>query len=554
VYASQILENAKNSHVEDIYSREWFRRLWIVQEVVLARRAQLHCGQLKLKWGTFASALACIEAALAIYHTKLASPEGFESARNIIDINQHYGDINEIQPSLIANKYEHFGIYMHKARKQKCSDDRDRVFALSGLKPFYYDIIAAKDRDEHSFQTIDVDYEKPAFLVFREWAFDIMDTGDFNFILDAGIWQRDVHIWCDGMEFVNGVGSWQKGLWISTEEGDKQEEAAENPKSTQNGSAISNIWGKTYQEGETAPPAKMSIIPPPSELPSWVPDLSNLGDKPYSLPWINPHGMGGFKCRSKAGQGGLQFVKWENGEESIPKKIWVNAVQLGKIGSRLSIHEWDESQPDSQVFYMQKIAMSISVLFEHLSPKSPWPIDEEKDIALARTVFADGSGTRCQTYLRANNMVPAEGPDGSKLVADPDRLHEMWVVFPLLWEEFSKEGGVGVPLEDLPSKTKKIWDCLVSIYLCLAESLEGHNFFITENGFIGLAPLVAKQGDVIALIDSVRTPVTLRSVTAHDLKGYIVIGPCYTHGVMYGETLPNSGSPLAQEGEYLPLI
>lgn len=57
---------------------------------------------------------------------------------------------------------------------------------------------------------------------------------------------------------------------------------------------------------------------------------------------------------------------------------------------------------------------------------------------------------------------------------------------------------------------------------------------------------MAKAGDVIALIDSVRIPVVLRH-TVGSGEGFMLLGPCYVHGVMYGETAD-------REGEYIPLI
>lgn len=267
--------------------------------------------------------------------------------------------------------------------------------------------------------------------------------------------------------------------------------------------------------------------------------------------------MEGFQARSKPGE--VQLVKYENNQGDCPKKIWVQAVILGHLSTRLAIHEWDESQELSQVEYTLEIVMIIKRLFQRFVSDGdvPWPIEEDMESALARTVFADGSGTVCQAYLRCNQHEPASSPDGSKLVADPKRLLEMWKVYEPLWEEFY-EAARGVPIDERSERTQDMWNVLVSLCLCLTEALEGHNFFITDKRFIGLAPLVAKEGDVIALIDSVRTPVVLRSVTpfgaGEEGKGFIVVGPCYVHGVMYGETLPKSGSPLAQKGKYIPLI
>jgi hypothetical protein len=58
---------------------------------------------------------------------------------------------------------------------------------------------------------------------------------------------------------------------------------------------------------------------------------------------------------------------------------------------------------------------------------------------------------------------------------------------------------------------------------------------------------MAKAGDVIALTDSVHAPVLLRLVVGGSVERYMLLGPCYIDGVMYGETAD-------QDGEYIPLV
>jgi hypothetical protein len=114
----------------------------------------------------------CLQAALVGFLTTLPYQASFESACHIIEIEQHHGDLHTVQPTLLANKYQYFGIDMTKLRKQKCSDDRDRVCALNGLKTFYYYgcFLELTDNNDFSkaFTTVDVDYNKPTFEVYRE--------------------------------------------------------------------------------------------------------------------------------------------------------------------------------------------------------------------------------------------------------------------------------------------------------------------------------------------------------------------------------------------------
>lgn len=46
----------------------------------------------------------------------------------------------------------------------------------------------------------------------------MMGNGDVNFILDAGLWQRDLVVWVDGMIFRNRDPRWKKVCWVAEDE------------------------------------------------------------------------------------------------------------------------------------------------------------------------------------------------------------------------------------------------------------------------------------------------------------------------------------------------
>jgi hypothetical protein len=65
------------------------------------------------------------------------------------------------------------------------------------------------------------------------------------------------------------------------------------------------------------------------------------------------------------------------------------------------------------------------------------------------------------------------------------------------------------------------------------------NLITTENGFMGLAPLTAQDGDIIYLVPGCDTPLTLRRLNDNEFH---LVGPCYVHGIMYGEAFPDDMS------------
>ncbi|KAJ3942568.1 hypothetical protein N0V92_013800 [Colletotrichum tropicale] len=62
----------------------------------------------------------------------------------------------------------------------------------------------------------------------------------------------------------------------------------------------------------------------------------------------------------------------------------------------------------------------------------------------------------------------------------------------------------------------------------------GRRFFITEKGYMGLAPVGAQTGDIIVVLFGSHVPFILRGREAGD---YEVVGETYVSGIMKGEVL-----------------
>ncbi|KAH7350605.1 heterokaryon incompatibility protein-domain-containing protein [Rhexocercosporidium sp. MPI-PUGE-AT-0058] len=58
--------------------------------------------------------------------------------------------------------------------------------------------------------------------------------------------------------------------------------------------------------------------------------------------------------------------------------------------------------------------------------------------------------------------------------------------------------------------------------------------FLSENGYVGLAPLHAQIGDVIVVLENAKFPYILRVISDGI---YNLVGEAYVHGIMYGEFL-----------------
>ena len=71
----------------------------------------------------------------------------------------------------------------------------------------------------------------------------------------------------------------------------------------------------------------------------------------------------------------------------------------------------------------------------------------------------------------------------------------------------------------------------------IVNILRRHWFFITDDGYTGLAPLDTKvETDVLAFIDGANVPFILRDL-GKDASDFLLVGPCYIHGLMDGEAV-----------------
>jgi hypothetical protein len=394
---------------------------------------------------------------------------------------------------------------MSKLRNQSCKDDLDHVYALLSLRPYVLDIVEREGRE--TLVKIVVDYQKEPFQLYKEWAFAMMRSGDVSFLLDAGICQRDVIIQQGHRNFYNCDPTLKKGCWVN--DGEVDDDGVGNAPTV-----------RAHLAPET--PAVSYIDPSLHELPSWVPDLSNKSDRMQSFPWTNVFGLDGFAARSKPLERSLQLVKWNSKEGDLPRVIFIKALVLDEIGSNFAINQWDDSQSCTRYQYLRDVVRQATSMVTRFTGDS-WPIEDDQSKAFLRTIFADGSGARCQAAVAVREL-------GSGSYVPYEKIVEMIYFF-------------DNPRDAMPGRPT-----MESVREILSETLEGHNFFITKKNYIGLAPLVAKEKDVIALVDSVHVPMVLRHSKIDDEReGFVVVGPCYVHGVMYGETCD-------REGEYIPLI
>jgi hypothetical protein len=149
------------ANVNRLFSRPWFERLWVVQELYLAREAHFICGQLTISW------------------------DELKHACKKIILNSMFSRISKRRQILMAIQAHRPGAhsYIHilpdrsvftllpSLTSSKCTDPRDMIYGLLGICS-----------DDHG---IEVDYSSSVHDVYINWAWVQIDRSKRLDILSA---------------------------------------------------------------------------------------------------------------------------------------------------------------------------------------------------------------------------------------------------------------------------------------------------------------------------------------------------------------------------------
>ncbi|KAF1811197.1 HET-domain-containing protein [Eremomyces bilateralis CBS 781.70] len=111
-------------HVQQFFLRKYFRRRWVIQELVCAQRAVVVCGTKECDWEYFA-------AAIQLFHQLHVRDTLFDGAVLSTVESLRYIDFLKRTPSMT----EELGIldFLSLFHAAECGDDNDRIIALLGI-------------------------------------------------------------------------------------------------------------------------------------------------------------------------------------------------------------------------------------------------------------------------------------------------------------------------------------------------------------------------------------------------------------------------------------
>jgi hypothetical protein len=152
---TSLVQEQDIGEVKELLNRPWWRRAWIMQEAVVARKVVLTCGQEVMQWDNITSTIksASLWRSVVIRAFGIAVDEKDSFPDDI------YRIINSFR-SEWANKRWNISVYelLYEYRRLECGWAHDRIYAFLGLAPALADF------------GIVPDYTLPAAEIYQQFA------------------------------------------------------------------------------------------------------------------------------------------------------------------------------------------------------------------------------------------------------------------------------------------------------------------------------------------------------------------------------------------------
>jgi hypothetical protein len=167
----------KHTHVSqsirDLLNRPWFQRMWVVQELVVAKAVLMLCGSESLDWDRFSRALAVLIHLRTHQDSKL---EWGPALKRVVKMDSHRR-MKISQRSING--------LVHDYRDSLASDPRDKLYSLFGL---------AKDigtNVDYTVQTEELYIRMAVFIITQQNSLNLLHAVQGTTDLDLPTWVPD---------------------------------------------------------------------------------------------------------------------------------------------------------------------------------------------------------------------------------------------------------------------------------------------------------------------------------------------------------------------------
>jgi len=508
---------------------DFWTRIWVVQEVALSSKVVVHCGNNEMDWQLFADTI-CKLPKVMIPVFKSRKPPMNRSQKSEALLNVTLGNLDEasnIAMAIPENEIDIGGLsnidtfniirellrnaprkvrlsdILALLRRSRSTDPRDMIYGLLGLVPkssFNVDYYHATTRDVY----VDLVHQ----CLHAEQSLDIITL-------------------CRKTSSSSELPSWVPD-WTAS-------------------------WVVGYGEDY-----KAMDDPDPPPIPLILKYGSGALLKNIIAPSMPDHVVGSNSTQQ-------QFTAWSADAHTPPSAtidpnnstLTARGISIGKISS---IGDWTyRGDDDGEIFFfeifsswedaiLERFGMChdkksgrtildvfdrfLDIMIGHLSDNNIDIAEEVTNKRQRRLVQRQDRGVRCQkttaAYVGGGSMVEAFI---RTVVVDTDANFQRLT----------------------PAKYEAFWD--VDVSLPLAWSLEAYaltfatnrRLIITENGYIGLAPIHCKLGDQVCVLHGCSVPLVLRE--GHGVVK--LVGEAYVHGLMRGEAVQLVREGILKEDEWV---
>jgi hypothetical protein len=393
--------------------RQYWRRLWVIQEFAVARRLDIVCGGVRIRSNELEFALDSVTRMLSYLED--------------LDETDEYGEhvltgraIVEAFTSSASSFME--GLVTRRHRYQTSQDDENTLFRVlisSLVLEIDYNHPECSDPRDRIFAVLGLAHDAAAFDSFPNYTIscDHVYTEATKIFLDQG--HIDIFSYCQ--------------------------------------------------------------FPRDGSIPTWVPDWRKPVKNPNTYsPWVDV----GFSTSGDSIS--RQKIVYTNLNSITLRGIKIDTIK--EFGSSWDPHWLDPLHPNSTLTYLTEIKALIA--------QSPKISHRRAEKETSRIAIADFG---CAT--------------------DPKMPEEALACYLRLLNAF-------------PTSTIQQNYAQDTWYRRALQLLHSRRPFISNSGFIGLAPSNVELGDVICIFLGGHVPYVLRQESD---KAYNLVGEAYVHGIMYGE-------------------
>lgn len=596
-YAGKTTETLMAEHlsgeIQELFDRPWWRRTWIIQEAVLAKKLVLMCGTEVVDWDTFGSLLRGDKAMPHILDLFGLTRDG-----DTIEVNNNYRPLSTLRYTWHENR-ESVRMFdlLYRFRAMDCANAEDKIFGFIGLLPSIASMVSIHEESVPISQTyiqfahgtvremesLDVlnykrEWRQTAWVPRPTYVYNLFDQAkyyDTHALMKPALDQRARLGWVrlpDGWErvydgnralFMNHtlnelsqtsplegtpplLSDWQTRRHIPSK-GWKKE---------WNNVGYSSVdyhgQGETKTEMEARLQREALEERLANELPSWVPNWASPRewDPEPLLDYLDtkPH-RGGFNQAAPYRASGNTIPRSHSSADSAILSLQGHLVdEIEQLSE--SWHPRTKQPPTSRA------PLTTLVAWEELAcgrrQDCPYETTGGRMNALCRTMIADlpGDGAVpwyytaffeawCDRVGWSKSAQETAGKVVSESVTDQQMKERIKHIRSLLPSEV---------LEYFQSLSPKHSDSLIlSEADCpnrILKACAHRALFVTKKGYLGLAPWNAKAGDSVAILYGGKTPYLLRQQEGNP-ELWELVGETYVYGMMDDEFLQS----LIQQGQ-----